>query len=163
MSIINIIKSIFLGMSIYTSLKFKSKCNSDERNIYINNANKIRKIIALIIEKDFIENDCINELKFIYHEAKLCLNKEIVEFTNDILTLVIKLQKIQIELSIKIDDERMGQLLNNKEDIMNRLNYYNNISLDIYRKCIVSEPINDLKEFFKNFINKSNYCDYKKI
>ena len=170
MKIISDIKIILEALSslgilitaIIAIMAFKFKLGADERKLYINNANKVREVLGFVFRNGIIDDANLTKIGIAFQEASLYLNKDIVEFTDEIRKLLIKLFVIQLQLNELEVGEKRTELCNEMEVILNKLGDYDNISISKYRKHIVSEPIVILQNVvsrIKDFRNNKSIGD----
>ena len=153
--------------AVIACMTFKFKLGVDERKLYLDNANKVRKVLSNVIIHARIEDEHLTQIDIAFKEASLYLNNDIVDFIDEIRKSLIRLFCIQIKLVNEEDEEKRNNLCNERTDILTKLVDYSKDSIIIYRKHIVSEPlkifysvqkkINDFKKE-KNIQNKKREC-----
>lgn len=139
---------------------FKYKVGAEERKLYLENANKVREVLGYVFQSGRIDDSNLAKLGVALQEASLYLNKDIVEFIDEIHKSLIRLFVIQLKLDkLEVGDERT-KLCDEMEKILNSMDNYSKESIAIYRKHIVHEPVDKiinvvkrLKESFKRGMN----------
>lgn len=93
--------------AIIAIMAFKFKLGAEERNLYINNANKVREVLGFVVKNGRIDGANLPKIGIAFQEASLYLNKDIVEFIDEIRELLIRLCDIQLQLNkLKAGEER---------------------------------------------------------
>ena len=135
---------------------FKFKLGVDERKLYLDNANKVRDVLGFVYREGKIDDANLGKIGIAFEEASLYLNKDIVDFIDEIRESLIRLFCIQLELTNLPVGEKRSKLCEEMGDILKKLGDYSKESTMIYRRHIVSEP---LEVFYKV---KKKLNDFKK-
>ena len=153
--------------AVIACMTFKFKLGVDERKLYLDNAKKVRKVLSNMVKYARIEDEYLVQISIAFEEASLYLNKDIVDFIDEIRKSLIRLYCIKIESTNLPVGEKRSKLSGEMSDILTKLVDYSKDSIIIYRKHIVSEPlkifysvqkkINDFKKE-KNIQNKKREC-----
>ena len=132
--------------AIFALPVFKYKMGAEERKLYLENANKVREVLGFVFQSGRIDDSNLAKLGVALQEASLYLNKDIVEFIDEIHKSLIRLFVIQLKLDkLEVGNERT-KLCNEMEKILNSMDNYSKESISIYRKHIVQEPIDNFIE-----------------
>lgn len=142
--------------AIIACTTFKFKLGVDERKLYLDNANKVREALGFVYREGKIDDANLDKISIAFEEASMYLNKDIVDFIDEIRKSLIRLYCIQLELTDLPTGEKRSKLCDEMGDILIKLGDYSKDSTVIYRKHIVSEP---LKAFYKV---KKKINDFKK-
>lgn len=135
---------------------FKYKVGSKNRKLYLENCLAVRKVLGKIHERGVADINDVNTLNIAYQNALLYLDKEISDFVKKVSDLVIALHVINVSPELPVGDEKT-KLAKKMANILKELDEYNTKSFEIYRRHIVSEPIKDLKNWFKKRNPLSNF------
>lgn len=135
---------------------FKFKLGVDERKLYLDNANKVREVLGFVYREGNIDDANLCKIGIAFEEASLYLNKDIVDFIDEIRKSLIRLYCIRLELKDLPVGEKRSKLCDEMGTILIKLGDYSKESIIIYRKHIVSEP---LEVFYKV---KKKLNDFKK-
>lgn len=156
---IKLISDILSNLSIMIAAiiactTFKFKLGVDERKLYLDNANKVRKVLSNVIKHSRIEDEHLTQIGIAFEEASLYLNKDIVDFIDEIRKSLIRLYCIRLELTNLPVGEKRSKLSDEMSDILIKCIDYSQESTMIYRRHIVSEPLeifNSVKKKLNNF------------
>lgn len=135
---------------------FKYKVDSEDRKLYLENCLAVRKVLGKIHERGVADINDVNTLNIAYQNALLYLDKEILDFVKKVSDLVIALHVINVSPELPVGDEKT-KLAKKMANILKELDEYNTKSFEIYRRHIVSEPIKDIKNWFKKINPLSNF------
>ena len=142
--------------AIIACTTFKFKLGVDERKLYLDNANKVREVLGFVYREGNIDDANLCKISIAFEEASLYLNKNIVDFIDKIRESLIRLYCIQLELKDLPVGEKRSKLCDEMGDILIKCGDYSQESTMIYRRHIVSEP---LEVFYKV---KKKINDFKK-
>lgn len=142
--------------AIIACTTFKFKLGVDERKLYLDNANKVREVLSNVMKYARIDDGHLVQIGVAFEEASLYLNKDIVDFIDEIRESLIRLFCIQLELTDLPVGEKRSKLCEEMGDILKKLGDYSRESTMIYRRHIVSEPL----EVFHKVKKKPN--DFRK-
>lgn len=137
---------------------FKFKLGVDERKLYLDNANKVRDVLGFVYREGKIDDANLGKIGIAFEEASLYLNKDIVDFIDEIRESLIRLFCIQLELTNLPVGEKRSKLCEEMGDILKKLGDYSKESTMIYRRHIVSEP---LEVFYKVKKKLNNFKEEK--
>lgn len=142
----------YLGVvvaAIFALPVFKYKVGAEERKLYLENANKVREVLGFVYQTGRIDDTNLAKLGVALQEASLYLNKDIVEFIDNIHTSLTRLFVIQLKLDkLEVGDER-NKLCSEMETILVNIGNCANEAITIYRRHIVHEPIDKFMDVVK--------------
>lgn len=128
---------------------FKYKVDSEDRKLYLENCNIVRKVLGKILQYGHAELCDVENLQLAYQNALLYLDKDISAFILKVLEIVIQLHILQASPELPIGEEKtkkaeeIGKLIKEVDKL-------NKQSIGIYRKHIIFEPTG----WFKNIQHK---------
>lgn len=134
---------------------FKYKINSEDRRLYLENCITVRKTLGKILQHGNADLINVETLSLAYQNALLYLDSEISDFVKEVLDFTTELhvcckQNNPVGEVKTQNAEKIGEILST-------LDKYNKKSIEIYRHHIVSEPIKDIKNWFKKINPLSNF------
>ncbi len=120
---------------------YKFKLGADERKLYTENAQTVRKVLLEIVHTAVVKDDDIFTLKRALLDAQLYLDKNIVDYIEEILNVSIDTSLIQGKMENVPQNEYRKILCS--QDAENKIKLAKAIVKlpDLYRKHIVSDPI----------------------
>lgn len=131
--------TIIIG-TIAVALTFRYKFDSEIRNLYIKNCEKICDALDELTRTGNVTNEMYNQILLAFLDAQIYLHKDIVDFTDDIRKKIIDLQTKQMESeNLKVGEKR-SQNYKESCDIKIYLDNKRKEARKFYRKHIVSEP-----------------------
>lgn len=150
-------KIIFIIGTCYAVVLFRYKVSFDERNVYIENANKIKTVLSILVQRGNITAGDVEIVREAYQEALFTMNKDICDYINEILDLLFALEAVQGELIDKhlMDPETRKKYTQQQRDIKLKLNEKGKNIFKIYRKHIVSERMDEFKSVISSAKDKA--------
>ena len=150
---------VFIGI-IIASWKgfafFKYKIDADTRELYINNANEVSKILGHFYAKGRIEWEQIFELNNAYRNASLYLHKDVVEFIETLRSYLCKLIVLESKLeNLPVGDER-SKICDDIYNLQITIDKFSKSFYQVYRNQILDDDfkIKDLKFWDKDICKK---------
>ena len=135
---------------LYALPFFKYKIGTEERKLYLDNANKVREVLGFVYQNARIDDVNIAKLGIALNEASLYLNRDIVVFIDEIHKDLIRLFVIQLKLEkLEVGEERT-KLCKEMDNILVGLGDCASKSIAIYRKHIVHEPMGKFVEVIEH-------------
>lgn len=150
---------VFLGI-IIASWKglafFKYKIDADTRELYINNANEVNKILGYFYANGRVKWEQIFELNNAYRNASLYLHKDVVEFIETLRKYLCELTALQDELEpLPVGEERTKHCKKILE-LKLKISEHSKSLYQVYRNQILDDgfKIKDLKFWDKDICKK---------
>ena len=131
--------TIIIG-SLVVAYSFRYKFDSEVRNLYIKNCEKICEALDKVATTGEVSNEAYNQITLAFLDSQIYLHNDIIEFTEDIRKKVINLQCKQMQLeNLDVGAER-NQKCDEEAKLKVDLDNKRKEARKIYRKYIVNEP-----------------------
>jgi hypothetical protein len=149
--IASIIQSFAIALlSFFAFMQFRYKHDAEIRKMLIENYKKFEPISNDIIATGEASVEKFKDLWEIFDEAELCFHVELVNFIKEFRSKYGELYVNQKRLeNPKTEEERLKRI-DNWETLLLQLIEDLKKMKKVYRKQILEEPWNDIKDFWKN-------------